>query len=339
MFCQGDILDHSLHNLKTLFGNKTGENLFNFAQGIDTRDIEPKPRKSIGVDCNWGVRLSTMEEVSKFLLQLASELSDRLLQSNASASALSMILRVRHPESPIDPAKFLGMGRTENFTRSITITSPCSDKDSLFRHSKNLFEVHMQALKFQITDVRGLGIHANKLISVPTPKNSINPEPTANFSKKRTNTISQLFQKNPKKLKTEKLIPKDQAPPVKKAKLKRTHTIRESQIDPNVFAQLPSQIQREVMETVERPQKIIGNLLPIPSSSPLVSQLSSTEEYRQFFHWTEEYCMFREWLLSLTAPSSSDIAKIQQTCTHYIRSMNLEDAQNALILIRQYPSI
>ena len=92
----GDILKYSLSWLKNEFGDKSGETLYNFARGLDSRNhTEPQKRKSIGVECNWGVRLNSIDEAFQFLLDLTSELHTRLNESQVVIGSICFKIRVR----------------------------------------------------------------------------------------------------------------------------------------------------------------------------------------------------------------------------------------------------
>ena len=91
----GQLQNYSLEFLQKKFGTKTGETLFKFARGIDEREIAyNQKRKTIGVDCNWGVRMTKNDELLKFLEQLSNELAKRLLLQNLQTNSICLKLRV-----------------------------------------------------------------------------------------------------------------------------------------------------------------------------------------------------------------------------------------------------
>ena len=50
-----------------------------YAHGIDDRQVEPpKSRKSVGAECNWGIRFQRDADAVAFMDNLAGELSVRM---------------------------------------------------------------------------------------------------------------------------------------------------------------------------------------------------------------------------------------------------------------------
>ena len=50
-----------------------------YAHGIDDRQVEPpKSRKSVGAECNWGIRFQRDADAVAFMDNLAGELSTRM---------------------------------------------------------------------------------------------------------------------------------------------------------------------------------------------------------------------------------------------------------------------
>ena len=50
-----------------------------YAQGVDERQVEPpKSRKSVGAECNWGIRFQNDTDALAFMDSLAGELSSRM---------------------------------------------------------------------------------------------------------------------------------------------------------------------------------------------------------------------------------------------------------------------
>ncbi len=50
-----------------------------YAHGVDERQVEPpKSRKSVGAECNWGIRFQNDADALGFMDNLAGELSTRM---------------------------------------------------------------------------------------------------------------------------------------------------------------------------------------------------------------------------------------------------------------------
>lgn len=56
-----------------------GSQVWAYAHGIDERQVEPpKSRKSVGAECNWGIRFQNDADAVAFMDNLAGELSTRM---------------------------------------------------------------------------------------------------------------------------------------------------------------------------------------------------------------------------------------------------------------------
>ena len=66
-----------------------GTQVWSYAHGTDDRQVEPpKSRKSVGAECNWGIRFQNDADALAFMDDLAGELSTRMKGAlSASASA------------------------------------------------------------------------------------------------------------------------------------------------------------------------------------------------------------------------------------------------------------
>jgi DNA repair protein REV1 len=57
----------------------TGRQVWAYAHGTDDRQVEPpKSRKSVGAECNWGIRFQNDADALAFMDNLAGELSTRM---------------------------------------------------------------------------------------------------------------------------------------------------------------------------------------------------------------------------------------------------------------------
>lgn len=56
-----------------------------YAHGVDERQVEPpKSRKSVGAECNWGIRFQSDGDAMAFMDNLAGELSTRMKGAQSS---------------------------------------------------------------------------------------------------------------------------------------------------------------------------------------------------------------------------------------------------------------
>ena len=57
----------------------TGSQVWAYAHGTDDRQVRPpKSRKSVGAECNWGIRFQNDADALAFMDNLAGELSTRM---------------------------------------------------------------------------------------------------------------------------------------------------------------------------------------------------------------------------------------------------------------------
>ena len=72
-----------------------GTQVWSYAHGTDDRQVEPpKSRKSVGAECNWGIRFQNDADALAFMDDLAGELSTRMkgVRSDIIYSGVIMFL-------------------------------------------------------------------------------------------------------------------------------------------------------------------------------------------------------------------------------------------------------
>lgn len=76
-----DIWAVPLSILKKWVGEALATQVYNFSRGIDTRPLKPvATRKSVGVDINYGIRFTSVENAEQFMGKMSQELASRLRQ-------------------------------------------------------------------------------------------------------------------------------------------------------------------------------------------------------------------------------------------------------------------
>ena len=79
--CSDVLLLSDKSKLQKAFGSKTGELVWEYAHGKDTREVKPESkRQSIGAEINWGIRFSSNQDAVKTLEKLSEEVQRRLQQ-------------------------------------------------------------------------------------------------------------------------------------------------------------------------------------------------------------------------------------------------------------------
>lgn len=165
-----DIKGFTATKLTKILGDVTGQKLFNFCRGIDNSSIELDTtssetllgRKSVSVEVNYGIRFDTFNQVENFLMKIAKELQDRMISLGVCGSRLSLKLARRQPNSPVNPPKYMGMGKVDFFSKSSNLGVPTNDWGLVGSEIKAL---HRQ-LNIPPEELRGIGVTMAKLVDI-----------------------------------------------------------------------------------------------------------------------------------------------------------------------------
>ncbi|EAQ92750.1 hypothetical protein CHGG_00985 [Chaetomium globosum CBS 148.51] len=155
-----DLRQTSKERLVSILGPKTGEKLWEYARGIDRAEVGEQPiRKSVSADVNWGIRFVSQAEAEEFVHNLCKELERRLLNEGVKGKNLTMKIMRRALDTPLDPAKHLGHGKCDTFTKSVTFGVATNDSGVIAKESVAI----LRSYKFSPGDLRGLGVQMTKL--------------------------------------------------------------------------------------------------------------------------------------------------------------------------------
>lgn len=161
-FCR-DLQEVSLGILQEKFGKKTGEMLFNTCRGIDHSKLcTEHVRKSVSAEVNYGIRFECDNDARVFLTKLGKEVCSRLVKANAKGRCVTLKLMVRAKNAPVDPAKFMGHGLCDNFTKSKNFMTPVDDEGIITKDVLGLWEQMQQPAH----EIRGIGIQISRLESL-----------------------------------------------------------------------------------------------------------------------------------------------------------------------------
>ncbi|CAK7917172.1 DNA repair protein Rev1p [[Candida] anglica] len=247
-----DLRKLSLMKLKSIFGEKTGIKLFNYARGIDDTSIDIRrkgdalKRKSVSVDVNYGIRFDTVSQLDIFLIDISKELYRRLIRLTMCGSSITLRLARRAPEAPIEPEKFLGMGHCVFANKSAKFGVPTNDWGIIGSELKALYRM----LNIPVHELRGISITMTNL------------EDVENVKKNRQMKLP--FALNTGENDSNKLKPSPVSSPQKFEE--------ENDIDWEVFNCLPLSIQLEQREELLRrgiiPPEVDSHPQPIMESTP-----------------------------------------------------------------------
>ncbi|KAI8589965.1 hypothetical protein BDZ88DRAFT_395348, partial [Geranomyces variabilis] len=231
----------SLSVLQWDYGEKTGSMLHRACRGIDARELENKPRQSVGAEINWGVRFETQEQVEKFLFDLTDEVVKRMKAISVKGRQVTVKVKRRRYEG--EPAKVLGCGDCDNLSKSSALNGASDAVDLIFREAYRM----LREQRAEPDYIRGIGVHVGKLEGGPVAQAAMEAgQKTLNFGSERAaNQIAQAARAKsgadaPAALPQRSWSPRLKAPPVQ-FKLPTA-----SQVDPEVFKALPLEMQKEI---------------------------------------------------------------------------------------------
>ncbi|GMM48251.1 deoxycytidyl transferase [Pichia kluyveri] len=233
-------------SLINTFGAKMGAKLYDYARGIDDvsidilKDTDKYTRKSVNIDVNWGVRFSTDPDVETFLSRLANELSERLLNIKMIGTSITLKLSIRHTDAPIEPTKYMGMGRCEFTSKTAKLGVATRDSGVLGSELKYLWRF----MNVEPKELRGVGVSMNKLTQ--DDYNIDNKQMKLNFTS-NVNLKPPITNKSPS--------PESYHSPVKTSRSRTGSPVKddpEEQIDWDVFNSLPPDLQLEIKNELRR---------------------------------------------------------------------------------------
>ena len=157
-----DLGDHAESELCRILGAATGKKILAFCHGEDDREVKPAARKTIGAECNYGVRFDGPYGVDYLINGLAQEVEKRMHGVGVMGGKLT--LKVKQRKAGAKPAgKFLGHGSCHNLSRSLDLPGgvPSNASHVFAKFGMQLF----QELGVPLDDVRGMGLTVSKLSS------------------------------------------------------------------------------------------------------------------------------------------------------------------------------
>ncbi|KAL8658616.1 MAG: hypothetical protein Q9226_000867 [Calogaya cf. arnoldii] len=155
-----DVREVTKERLMSTLGPKTGEKIWDYSRGIDRVEVgEQVVRKSVSAEVNWGIRFITQEQADDFVQSMCEELHKRLMHERVKGRQLTMKIMRRAADAPLDPPKHLGHGKCDTFNKSLVLGVATNDKDILAREAISI----MHGWGFSPGELRGLGVQMTKL--------------------------------------------------------------------------------------------------------------------------------------------------------------------------------
>jgi DNA repair protein REV1 len=154
-----DLEHDAVDVVSEIIGTSHADKIVKFCYGQDDRPVTPAVRKSIGVECNYGVRFNGPYGVDYMMQGLSKEVQNRMARAAVRGSKL--VLKIMKSKDPTKiPGKFLGHGQCDSLSRSAEVTLT-RDKDVIYSTAMKLYE----KLSVNDSSIRGLGIVMNSLKS------------------------------------------------------------------------------------------------------------------------------------------------------------------------------
>lgn len=201
----GQLTQVPLAQLQEAVGETLGAKFEAFARGVDPRELQvANTRQSVSAEVNYGIRMTTNEQVAKFVRRLAVETASRLKEEGLKTRFLNLKVMRRHPQAPVDPPKFLGHGWCETKNASTKVSGPggrATDDGAVLGEAAWKM---MSSLMIEPKELRGIGIQLSKLEKNGVPVDvAIEPGQTRLAFRSSKPTLSD----------TDKLITKKSAKP------------------------------------------------------------------------------------------------------------------------------
>jgi DNA repair protein REV1 len=180
----GDLQAKPLSWLQSEFGPKTGRSLYHNCRGIDDRPLKiVRERKSLSAEINYGIRFKQESDADEFMKNLGVEVQSRLNAACVKGKQITLKVKVRADDAPLEPVKYMGHGVCNNLSRSVVLASATDSCSVISQESLKL----LKQLKVTVQDIRGMGIQISKL--VPT-RQGPSVFPTGRHSRMQQNITS-----------------------------------------------------------------------------------------------------------------------------------------------------
>lgn len=255
----GDLQKWSLSKLQQEFGPKTGQTFYKRCRGKDSRTVQlQKERKSVSAEINYGIRFEKDEDVFRFLKELSVEVVNRLQNINCKGKCITLKLMIRHPDAPVQTAKFMGHGVCDHVVKSVSLKS-ATDDALIIGHECCMLA---RSLKIKPEDYRGVGIQLSKLEPVQKDNRGFrsiesfvctganNNEPDNNNNKEifAPKEIELIHKPLPKGGSIKDFLSEKSSPSKPPNQPFQPHALSVEQLDKSVLNALPEDLQKEVLE-------------------------------------------------------------------------------------------
>ncbi|RDL34534.1 DNA repair protein [Venustampulla echinocandica] len=165
-----DVRQLTKDRLITVLGPKTGEKIWDYSRGIDRTEVgQQVVRKSVSAEINWGIRFTSQAEAEEFVQKLCIELKQRLVDQRVKGRQLTMKIKKRAGDAPLDPPKHLGHGKCDTYSKSIVLGVATNNAEKIGKEAISI----LRSYAFAAGDLRGLGVQMTKLDPIKPSSNAL----------------------------------------------------------------------------------------------------------------------------------------------------------------------
>lgn len=269
------LLPLSKTELQRHFGKSSSEMLYNYARGSDYRPLSTEAnamRKSVSTVVNFGIRFDTWPEVIEFMTALSEELGSRLRSLRLRTKCITILVKKRQEGQPIEPIKYMGHGICDNYSKSHIVANATDDPGIIGATCTEM----LRQLRLPITDLRGMGIQASKLVSTAAVQTgSVSgmliqkwlAEVPATETKTKGNDDEETKGSSPRE-----------------NRVSGFYDVSLSQIDTDVLNELPPTVRDEVLKMYQRPAtntSALAQLRPPTAAKPKVESKAAMKALRK----------------------------------------------------------
>ncbi|GFH46551.1 hypothetical protein CTEN210_03025 [Chaetoceros tenuissimus] len=157
-----DVWDISPGQLASIIGEGNAAKIYGYCHGQDDREVKTPERKTIGAECNWGVRFNGLYGPDYMIQGLAKEVEKRMTNTGYLGTHLVLKVKLRK-EGAGRPGKHLGHGKCNDHSKSCYLPGryPTRDAGIISKSAIELFN----EFGFDQNEIRGMGIVIDKLKS------------------------------------------------------------------------------------------------------------------------------------------------------------------------------
>ncbi|SCU82172.1 LAFA_0C09560g1_1 [Lachancea sp. 'fantastica'] len=157
----------TLKLLSTILGTKTGRKIHSFLSARDDEEnsrilrdpLDFFARKSISVDINYAIRFDNIHDIDDFIDRVCEHLTSKIHDLGLMTPQVTLKIMRRCEHAPIEPAKYLGSGECDTFSKSSRFGIPTDEIGLIATEIKSSFRM----LACPPKDLRGLAVQLNKL--------------------------------------------------------------------------------------------------------------------------------------------------------------------------------